>query len=81
MGLAVRGIVNNMPHKLRKYHQRRQVQRMDAAAKAGASWAYRTVQGEGSRIRIACASRRQAEAWSRRQIEERCDAYLAGLYN
>ncbi len=81
MGLAVRHIVENMGHQLHAYHVRRQDQRRADAGKAGAPWAYHTIKGEGSKARIACAAQRTAEAWSRRQIQERCDAYFAGLFD
>ncbi len=81
MGMAVLQIAGNMSPKLHAYHLRRAEQRMVSAKKAGASWAHRTVRGEGGKARIACAAQRQAEAWSRRQIEERCDAYADGLYD
>ena len=80
MGLAVRHIVENMGHNLHAYHVRRQDQRLEGAAIAGAHWAKHTMRGEGSAEGIAQRAQSAAEAWHARQTQERCDAYFDGLY-
>lgn len=81
MGLAIRYTSRRMTPQLRDYHAQRQEQRLKGAERAGASWAHRTLRGGMSQERTERAAQRAAELWHERHIQERCDAYLAGLYD
>ena len=81
MGLAIRYTSRRMTPKLRDYHAQRQEQRLKGAERAGASWAYRTLGGGMSQERTERAAQHAAKTWHAKYIQERCDAYFAGLYD
>lgn len=81
MGLPIRNVARGMSPRLVAYRARVQVWREAKARIGGTSWGAPVAPRLAEQGRIAVAGMREAEAWQRRIIQERCDAYLAGWYD
>ncbi len=80
MGMSMRNNARRMTFSLHTYHVRRQEQRLKDAKIAGAGWARRTLHAGKSPERVSRLALAQAERWHHNMVQERIDAYLAGLY-